>query len=247
MSEATEKQTRAGLQRRGRGALEPLPRSDPDPRPRAAAARATSTSTASAASGIPGLGQEAAAGGRGVPRCVATTTSSTPTAASATRWPRGWRSEMLLGDLFGRTGGSVGGKGGGTVHFVDPELGVLGQGGTLGSNFVLGAGAAISAQLLGNDRVVAVFFGDGAAARGTFHEAALQACGLEAADRLGLREQRLGALGADHRRRARPRTSPTARPPTACPGWSSTARTRSRSARRRPRRSSGRAPARGRR
>jgi pyruvate dehydrogenase E1 component alpha subunit len=52
---------------------------------------------------------------------------------------------------------------------------VLGQGGTLGSNFVLGAGAAISAQLLGNDRVTAVFFGDGAASRGTFHEAALQA------------------------------------------------------------------------
>ncbi len=81
----------------------------------------------------------------------------------------------LLGDLFGRTTGSTGGKGGGTVHFVDPERGVLGQGGTLGSNFVLGAGAAISAQLLRNGRVTAVFFGDGAASRGTFHEAALQA------------------------------------------------------------------------
>jgi pyruvate dehydrogenase E1 component alpha subunit len=81
----------------------------------------------------------------------------------------------LLGDLFGRTSGSTGGKGGGTVHFVDPDVGVLGQGGTLGSNFVLGAGAAISSQLLGNDRVTAVFFGDGAASRGTFHEAALQA------------------------------------------------------------------------
>ena len=81
----------------------------------------------------------------------------------------------LLGDLFGRVTGSTGGKGGGTVHFVDPELGVMGQGGTLGSNFVLGAGSAISTQLLGGDQVTAVFFGDGAAARGTFHEAALQA------------------------------------------------------------------------
>lgn len=81
----------------------------------------------------------------------------------------------LLGDLFGRVTGSTGGKGGGTVHFVDPDRGVLGQGGTLGSNFVLGAGAAISAQLQHSDRVVAVFFGDGAASRGTFHEAALQA------------------------------------------------------------------------
>jgi TPP-dependent pyruvate/acetoin dehydrogenase alpha subunit len=81
----------------------------------------------------------------------------------------------LLGDLFGRTTGSTHGKGGGTVHFAAPEIGVMGQGGTLGSNFVLGAGAAISAQLLRNGRVTAVFFGDGAAARGTFHEAALQA------------------------------------------------------------------------
>jgi pyruvate dehydrogenase E1 component alpha subunit len=88
---------------------------------------------------------------------------------------KGMAPEVLLADLFGRTGGSVGGKGGGTVHFVDPELGVLGQGGTLGSNFVVGAGVATSIQLLGEDRVVAVFFGDGAAARGTFHEAALQA------------------------------------------------------------------------
>jgi acetoin:2,6-dichlorophenolindophenol oxidoreductase subunit alpha len=88
---------------------------------------------------------------------------------------KGMELSALLGDLFGRVTGSTGGKGGGTVHFVDPERGVLGQGGTLGSSFPLGAGAAISSQLLGNGRVTAVFFGDGAAARGTFHEAALQA------------------------------------------------------------------------
>ncbi|HET7443188.1 MAG TPA: thiamine pyrophosphate-dependent dehydrogenase E1 component subunit alpha [Solirubrobacterales bacterium] len=88
---------------------------------------------------------------------------------------KGMSPVTLLADLFGRAGGSVGGKGGGTVHFVDPELGVLGQGGTVGSNFVLGAGAGISAQMLGTDKVVAIFFGDGAAARGTFHEAALTA------------------------------------------------------------------------
>jgi TPP-dependent pyruvate/acetoin dehydrogenase alpha subunit len=88
---------------------------------------------------------------------------------------KGMSPVTLLADLFGRVGGSVGGKGGGTVHFVDPERGVLGQGGTVGSSFVLGAGAGISAQMLGSDRVVAIFFGDGAAARGTFHEAALTA------------------------------------------------------------------------
>ncbi|HEV7563368.1 MAG TPA: thiamine pyrophosphate-dependent dehydrogenase E1 component subunit alpha [Solirubrobacterales bacterium] len=88
---------------------------------------------------------------------------------------KGMSPVTLLADLFGRTGGSVGGKGGGTVHFVDPERGVLGQGGTVGSSFVLGAGVGISAQMLGTDRVVAIFFGDGSSARGTFHEAALTA------------------------------------------------------------------------
>ena len=88
---------------------------------------------------------------------------------------KGMSPVTLLAGLFGRRGGSVGGKGGGTVHFVDPERGVLGQGGTVGSSFVLGAGAGISAQMLGTDRVVAIFFGDGSSARGTWHEAALTA------------------------------------------------------------------------
>ena len=88
---------------------------------------------------------------------------------------KGMSPVTLLADLFGKAAGSVGGKGGGTVHFVDPERGVLGQGGTVGSSFVLGAGVGISSQLLGDDRVTAIFFGDGTAARGTFHEAALTA------------------------------------------------------------------------
>jgi TPP-dependent pyruvate/acetoin dehydrogenase alpha subunit len=88
---------------------------------------------------------------------------------------KGMSPVTLLADLFGKKGGSVGGKGGGTVHFVDPGRGVLGQGGTVGSSFVLGAGAGISAQMLGTDRVVAIFFGDGSSARGTWHEAALTA------------------------------------------------------------------------
>jgi TPP-dependent pyruvate/acetoin dehydrogenase alpha subunit len=88
---------------------------------------------------------------------------------------KGMSPVALFGDLFGRQVGSTGGKGGGTVHFVDPSVGVMGQGGTLGSGFVMGAGTAISSQLLGIDRVTAIFFGDGAAARGEWHEAALQA------------------------------------------------------------------------
>lgn len=88
---------------------------------------------------------------------------------------KGMALEPIFGDLFGRVTGSTGGKGAGTVHFVDPELGILGQGGTLGSSFVLSVGVGVSIQLLEQDRVAMVFFGDGAAARGTFHEALLEA------------------------------------------------------------------------
>lgn len=88
---------------------------------------------------------------------------------------KGMSLEELLGDLFARTTGSTHGKGAGTVHFVSPELGVLGQGGTVGSCHPLAVGAALSSRLLGQDRVVVAFFGDGASARGTFHEAAITA------------------------------------------------------------------------
>jgi pyruvate dehydrogenase E1 component alpha subunit len=90
-------------------------------------------------------------------------------------YAKGMDLTALFGDLLGKVTGSTRGKGGGTVHFASAEHGVLGQGGTLGSNFVLGAGTALGSQLLGDDRVTVVFFGDGAAARGTWHEAAIQA------------------------------------------------------------------------
>ncbi|MBI2243423.1 MAG: thiamine pyrophosphate-dependent dehydrogenase E1 component subunit alpha [Nocardioides sp.] len=90
-------------------------------------------------------------------------------------YAKGMDLEPLFGDLLGRANGSTRGKGGGTVHFASAEHGVLGQGGTLGSSFVMGAGTALASQLLGDGRVTVVFFGDGAAARGTWHEAAIQA------------------------------------------------------------------------
>ncbi len=90
-------------------------------------------------------------------------------------YAKGMPLTALFGDLLGRVNGSTRGKGGGTVHFASAEKGVLGQGGTLGSGFVLGAGTALASQLLGDGRVTAVFFGDGASARGTWHEAAIQA------------------------------------------------------------------------
>ena len=93
---------------------------------------------------------------------------------------------------------------------------MLGQGGTLGSNFVLGAGAAMSVAALGEDRVIVVFFGDGAAARGTFHEAALQAA-VWKLPLVWVCENNGWAISAPFSEQARPTTSPTEPRRTACP------------------------------
>lgn len=81
----------------------------------------------------------------------------------------------ILGDLLGKVTGSTGGRGAGVPHWADPEIGLMGEGATLGSQFALAAGAALAARLRGTDQVAVANFGDGCAARGTFHETMVQA------------------------------------------------------------------------
>jgi pyruvate dehydrogenase E1 component alpha subunit len=83
---------------------------------------------------------------------------------------RGLPLDRILCDVAYRDGGTNRGKGG-VMHVVDPERGILGESGTLGGNFVIGAGVAFADQYQGTDRVTIVFFGDGTANRGQFHEA----------------------------------------------------------------------------
>jgi TPP-dependent pyruvate/acetoin dehydrogenase alpha subunit len=92
-------------------------------------------------------------------------------------WPvaRGMSVEKVIADLLGRTNGSTHGKGGGAPHWVDPDLGLVGSGGTLGTAHVLGGGLALAKQVLGKPGIVVAGFGDGTAARGTFHETLMQA------------------------------------------------------------------------
>ncbi len=80
--------------------------------------------------------------------------------------------EKLFGDFLGREVGTTGGLGAGIVHIAWPDLGVLGQSGTLGGNFPIAVGAGLSARYRGTDQVVLSFFGDGTSSRGTFHESA---------------------------------------------------------------------------
>jgi acetoin:2,6-dichlorophenolindophenol oxidoreductase subunit alpha len=82
---------------------------------------------------------------------------------------RGIPLEKVLCDLAGREGGTNRGKGG-VMRVVYPELGVLGESGTLGGCFPIASGAGLSIKVKGGDQAVLCFFGDGTSNRGTFHE-----------------------------------------------------------------------------
>jgi len=74
-----------------------------------------------------------------------------------------------MAELFGKATGYGGGKGG-TQHMADFAVGHLGSNGITGGGIPIGTGAALSAQMRGSGQVVVIFFGDGAANQGTFHE-----------------------------------------------------------------------------
>ncbi len=82
---------------------------------------------------------------------------------------KGGDPKRLMAELFGKATGYGGGKGG-TQHMADYAVGHLGSNGITGGGIPIGTGAALSAQMRGSGQVVAVFFGDGAANQGTFHE-----------------------------------------------------------------------------
>ncbi|MFC5950465.1 thiamine pyrophosphate-dependent enzyme [Pseudonocardia lutea] len=122
----------------------------------------------------PGMGQEAAPIGA----CAALRTDDYLFyQGRGTAWAigKGMGLGPIFGDLFGRTTGATRGKGGGVPHWADPEIGLMGEGATLGSVFPLAGGAALAEWIKGSDRVALADFGDGAAARGTFHETLLEA------------------------------------------------------------------------
>lgn len=76
----------------------------------------------------------------------------------------------LLAELCGKKAGICGGRGG-TMHIIQPDLGILGTNGIVGAGIPIAAGAALTILLDGDDRVVMCFFGDGAVNTGAFHEA----------------------------------------------------------------------------
>ncbi len=76
----------------------------------------------------------------------------------------------MMAELYGRTTGYCKGRGG-SMHIADFSIGMLGANGIVGAGLPIAVGAAMAAQLEGNNGVAAVFFGDGACQEGASHEA----------------------------------------------------------------------------
>jgi len=83
---------------------------------------------------------------------------------------RGVSLDKMFGELMGRGTGVCKGKGG-SMHIKDFRKGVIGCFAIVGAGLPFGVGAGLSAKLRGSGQVSVVFFGDGAANIGEFHEA----------------------------------------------------------------------------
>jgi pyruvate dehydrogenase E1 component alpha subunit len=79
--------------------------------------------------------------------------------------PRG-----LLAEIMGKATGVNRGKSG-TLHLIVPEVNVLMTSTVVGAGPPMAAGSAFAQQYRGEDAITVVFFGDGAAAEGSVHEA----------------------------------------------------------------------------
>src|ERR1017187_6835711 len=76
----------------------------------------------------------------------------------------------VLAELWGKTTGSSGGRGG-SMHMYAPEWGFMGTNGIVGAPIPLATGAGLSAKMRKKGGVVVSFFGDGAVNSGSFHAA----------------------------------------------------------------------------
>lgn len=81
---------------------------------------------------------------------------------------KGLDPKACVAEHLGKATGWGGGISG--FHLVDPDLGVLGLGGTIGSCFPLSTGYALAAKKRGKGQVAVCFTGDGSIQRGQAHE-----------------------------------------------------------------------------
>jgi acetoin:2,6-dichlorophenolindophenol oxidoreductase subunit alpha len=82
---------------------------------------------------------------------------------------KGLSVNAAMAEMLGKVTGCSKGKGG-SMHFTDPQVGLLGANAIVAAGIPHAAGAALAAQMQGKDQVSVTFFGEGAVNQGVFHE-----------------------------------------------------------------------------
>jgi TPP-dependent pyruvate/acetoin dehydrogenase alpha subunit len=82
---------------------------------------------------------------------------------------RGMDPKRAIAEVLGKADGFAKGKGG-SMHFLDPSLGLMGANGIVGAQVPHAAGMALASRIRGEDRIAITFFGDGALYQGVMHE-----------------------------------------------------------------------------
>ena len=82
---------------------------------------------------------------------------------------RGMDAKRAIAEVLGKADGFAKGKGG-SMHFIDPSLGLMGANGIVGAQVPQAAGMALASKIRGDDKIAITFFGDGAMYQGVMHE-----------------------------------------------------------------------------
>ncbi|MEX1104386.1 MAG: thiamine pyrophosphate-dependent enzyme, partial [Dehalococcoidia bacterium] len=82
---------------------------------------------------------------------------------------RGIEPNRIMAELFGKVGGTNGGRGG-SMHIMDFSRNFMGGYAIVGGHMPLAVGLALSNQMKKSDALVMCIFGDGATGEGEFHE-----------------------------------------------------------------------------
>lgn len=82
---------------------------------------------------------------------------------------KGLSVKAAMAEMLGKVTGCSKGKGG-SMHFTDPSVGLLGANAIVGAGVPHAAGAALASQLQKKDNVALAYFGEGAVNQGVFLE-----------------------------------------------------------------------------
>ncbi len=86
--------------------------------------------------------------------------------------------DQFFAEMYGKATGMAKGKAG-SMHLTAPHAGLICTSAIVGTTIPIALGAAFASRQQGSDRVVAVFFGDGAIDEGVFWESLNTACAMK--------------------------------------------------------------------